>query len=203
MTTGGRPGENGTARTKKPARKRAAAPLPTSRTEKESDMTMTMNSPAATATATGTASDKDFFDFLGGVLPNVAQHVAPTFGIDPRVAGQTVSQVMSMFGIGGPGKAFAPAVPRDQAVAQLKEVVAPHLADPAFAKALGLWMQAAVQPVQAQQQGKAYQPDLDKSWLSDAFDSVTGAIDDVVSGVDWGQVAQVGMRALPYVIAAL
>ncbi|WP_369138155.1 hypothetical protein [Modestobacter versicolor] len=158
-------------------------------------MTMTMNSPAGT-TAT---ADKDFFDFLGGILPDVARHAAPTLGIDPRIAGQTVSQVMSIFGIGGPGKAFAPAVPKEQAVAQLKEVVGPHLADPAFAKALGLWMQAAVQPVQAQQQGKAYQPDLSKSWLSDAWDTVS----DAVSGVDWGEVAQVGMRALPLVLAAL
>jgi hypothetical protein len=168
---------------------------------------MALTTTAPTSSATGatsySASDKGWGDFLSSILPGAASAV----GIDPRVAGQTVSQVMSIFGI---GKAFTPQVQRDQAVAQLKEIVTPHLQDPAFAKALGTWMAAAVEPIQAHKEGKEYTPDLSKSWLSDAWDSVSDAassvastVSDVASGVNWGQVAQVGMQALPYVIAAL
>ncbi len=176
-------------------------------------MTVTDSSPASTngGTASGTATTgagtpdsgagaKDFWDILGSVLPGVAREVAPNVGIDPRVAGQTVSQILGLFGIGGPGKSFAPAVSKDQAAKQLNAVVGPHLDDPAFAKALGKWLEAALQPAQAQKQGKTFQPpDLSKSWFSDAVDW----IGDQASKVDWGRVAQVGMQALPYALALL
>jgi hypothetical protein len=148
---------------------------------------------------------KGFLDFLGGVLPDlastVATTVAPSIGIDPRVAGQTVSQVLSVFGIGGPDKAYTPTIPRQESLAQLQQVVGPHLKDPGFATALQHWMRAAIEPVQAHKEGKAYQPsiDLSKGWFDDAISS----IGDAVSSVDWGQVAQVGMQALPYVMAAV
>jgi hypothetical protein len=147
------------------------------------------------------AGQKDFMDFLGGILPDLAGTFAPTFGIDPRVAGQTVSQVLSIFGIGGPGKAYTATLPKSQAVSQLQQVVSPHLSDPAFVTALGAWMQAAVEPVQAHKEGKAYQPsvDLEKDWFSD----ITDSIGDAVSSVNWGQVAQVGMQALPFVLSIL
>ena len=147
------------------------------------------------------AETKDFGDFLSGVIPDVATTVAPSLGIDPRVAGQTVSQVLSIFGIGGPGKAFTPALPKDQAVSQLQQMVTPYLSDPAFSTALGKWLQAAIEPVQAQKEGKAFQPsvDLSKDWFSDAISSVGHA----VSSVHWGQVAQVGMQALPFVLAVV
>lgn len=164
-------------------------------------MTVTTTSPANTgASATGSdGGQKGFFDFLGGILPGVAQTVAPSLGIDPRVAGQTVSQVLSIFGIGGPGKAFTPALPKEQAVSQLQQVVTPYLSDPAFSTALQRWMQAAIEPVQAHKEGKAYQPsvDLNKSWFDDAISSIGQA----VSSVNWGQVAQVGMQALPFVLS--
>lgn len=173
------------------------------KSERESDVTITSNSPVAVGTsATGSGgSQKDFFDFLGSILPDVAQTAAPSLGIDPRVAGQAMSQVLSIFGIGGPGKAFAATLPKEQAVARLQQVVAPHLSDPAFKKALGKWMEAAIEPVRAHKEGKAYQPsvDLNKNWFDDAFNS----IGDAVSSVNWGQVAQVGMQALPFVLAAI
>lgn len=159
----------------------------------------TTSSVSAGTSATGSSgSQKDWEDFLSGLLPGVAQAAAPSLGIDPRVAGQTVSQVMSIFGIGGPGKAFTPALPKEQAVSQLQQVVTPFLSTPGFSTALTAWLQAAIEPVQAQQQGKAFQPDLTKSWFSDAISS----IGDVVSHVPWTQVAQVGMQALPLVLAA-
>ncbi|RMB60235.1 hypothetical protein [Tessaracoccus antarcticus] len=151
---------------------------------------------ALTATTPTSAEDKGWMDFFSSIIPSVASTVASTVGIDPRVAGQTVSQVMSIFGI---GKAFTTQVAKDQAVAQLKEIVTPHLDDPAFTKALGMWLQAAIQPIQAHKEGKEYSPDLSKSWLSDAWDTVT----DTVADVDWGQVAQIGMRTLPLVLAVL
>ena len=159
-------------------------------------MTVTTTSPASAETSGG---QKDFWDFLGGVIPSIATTVAPSLGIDPRVAGQTVSQVLSIFGIGGPGKAFTPVLPKDQAVSQLQQMLTPHLSDPAFKTALGKWMQAALEPVQAQKEGKAFQPsvDMSKDWFSDAISSVGQA----VSSVNWGQVAQVGMQALPFVLS--
>jgi hypothetical protein len=53
--------------------------------------------------------------------------------------------------------------------------------------------------VQAHKEGKAYQPsvDLTKNWFTDAV----GSIGDAVSSVNWGQVAQVGMQALPFVLS--
>lgn len=142
--------------------------------------------------------EKGWLDFLGDVLPAATGFAAQAVGIDPRVAGQTVSQVMHIFGV---GKDFSPTVAKDEALAQLQQVVGPHLADPGFAKALGAWMQAAIEPVQAQKEGKAYQPsvDLSKSWFDDAI----GSIGDAVSSVNWGQVAQVGMQALPLVLSVL
>lgn len=168
-------------------------------------MSLTTNAVAGSATEPSAPvvddkgfDDKGFGDFLSSILPTVASTFAPGVGIDPRVAGQTVGQVMQLFGIGGPGKAFAPAVPKEQASAQLRDIITPHLADPAFRQALEAWLKAAVEPVQAHKEGKAYQPgDLDKSWFSDAIDS----IGDAVSTVNWGQVAQVGMQALPFVLA--
>ena len=150
-----------------------------------------------TASATS-AGDKGWGDFLRVIIPGAASAAASAVGIDPRVAGQTLSQVMGMFGL---GKDFVTQVAKDQAVSQLKEVISPHMGDPAFTKALGLWLQAAVEPIQAQKEGKAYQPsvDLTKSWLLDAWDSVS----DVASSVDWGKVTQVGMQALPYLVAVL
>jgi hypothetical protein len=150
---------------------------------------------AGTTTTASAGGDKDFWDMIGGVLPSVAQTVAGEVGIDPRVAGQTVSQVLSIFGIGGPGKAFQAAVPREQAVTQLKQIVGPHLSDPVFAAALQKWLQAAMEPVQAHQQGKAYQPsvELDKGW----FDSIT----DAFSSVPWNTVAKIGMQALPLMLS--
>lgn len=172
---------------------------------------MALTTTAPTSSATGTsgysAADKGWGDFFSSILPGAASAAASAVGIDPRVAGQTVSQVMSIFGI---GKAFTPQVAKDQAVAQLKQIVTPHLDDPAFTKALGMWMQAAIQPIQAHKEGKEYTPDLSKSWLSDAWDTVSGAAGDVadtvssaVSGVDWGKVGQVGMQALPFVLSVL
>lgn len=151
---------------------------------------------ALTATTPTSAADKGWMDFLGDILPGAASAGASFLGIDPRVAGQTVSQVMSIFGI---GKAFTTQVAKDQAGAQLREIVAPHLEDEAFKKALGLWLQTAIQPIQAHKEGKDYTPDLSKSWFSDAWDTVT----DTVSDVDWGKVTQVGMQALPFVLAVL
>jgi hypothetical protein len=117
------------------------------------------------------------------------------------VAGQTVSSLLNVFGIGGGGKAFTPSISKDMAVQQVQPILQPYLGDPAFRTALGAWLGAAVEPVQAQKSGKAYQPsvDLSKSWFSD----ITDSIGDVVSSVDWGRVAQVGMQALPYITAAL
>ena len=162
-------------------------------------MTLTMNQPMAASTA-GT-SDKDFFDWVRNALPGLAGLAAPALGVDPRVAGQTVSQVLDLFGIGGAGKDFKAALPKEQALTQLKQVVAPHLGDPGFDKALAVWLQAALEPVQAHKQGKGYQPsvDMSKNWFTEAISD----IGDVVSSVDWGQVAQVGMQALPFVLSIL
>ena len=165
-------------------------------------MTLTTNAVAGSATESSAPAvdDKGFGDFLSGILPTVAGGLASTVGIDPRIAGQTVSQVMQIFGIGGPGKDFAPAGAKEQALTELRGIITPHLGDPAFRQALEAWLKAAVEPVKAHKEGKAYQPgDLGKSWVTDAFDAVS----DAVSSVDWGQVAQVGMRALPFVLAAL
>jgi hypothetical protein len=163
-------------------------------------MTQPSSNPQSAGTsATGSGGpQKDWEDFLSGLLPGVAQAAAPILGIDPRVAGQTVSQVMSIFGIGGAGKAFTAAIPKEQALSQLQQVVTPYLSTPGFSTALTAWLQAAIEPVQAQQQGKAFQPDLAKSWFSDAIDSIGSA----VSHVPWQQVAQIGMQALPLVLAA-
>jgi hypothetical protein len=166
-------------------------------------MTVTTTTPAGTSASSATlgGGQKDFWDIVGGMLPGAAQMVAPSVGIDPRIAGQTVSQVLSIFGIGGGGKAFSATIPKDQALAQLQQVVGPHLSDRAFATALGKWMEAAIEPVQAHKEGKDYQPsvDLNKSW----FDDATSWLGDQVSKVDWSQVAQVGMRALPVAISLL
>jgi hypothetical protein len=207
QSTTGKPGkerDKGAGRSKaKAAQRRVASQSAAGTPGKERDVSMTTTSAvSAGASATGSGGgDKDFFDLLGGILPDVATTVAPSLGIDPRVAGQTVSQVLSIFGIGGPGKAFTATVPKEQAVTQLKQVVSPYLSDPAFKTALAKWIQLAVEPVQAQKEGKAYQPsvDLSKGWFDDAVDWVG----DQVSNINWNQVAQVGMQALPYVAALL
>jgi hypothetical protein len=207
MTTEERRDENdsgGRTRGKKAAARKTTAEIPRSRAAKESDVTITSTTAPATsgsATSAPAGTEKDFFDFLGGVLPGVAGQAAQQFGLDPRVAGQAVSSLLNVFGIGGSGKAFTPAISKEMAVQQVQPILQPYLGDPAFRTALGAWLGAAVEPVQAQKSGKAYQPsvDLSKSWFSDIVDTVG----DAVSHVDWGQVAQVGMRALPYITAAL
>jgi hypothetical protein len=169
----------------------------------ENDVTITTNGPALGISAPAAAVDqKGIFDFLGGIVPGLAQAAAPSIGIDPRVAGQAMSQVLNIFGIGGPGKAFSPALPKAQALGQLQQVLTPYLNDPTVNnQALQKWLQAAIEPVLAHKQGKAYQPSVDwsKSWLSDAWDTVS----DTVSTVDWGQVAQIGTEVLPYAVALL
>ena len=166
-------------------------------------MTLTANTPVNEETSAGGAGagEKGFFDILGEIVPSLTRAAAPSLGLDPRVAGQTVSQVLRMFGIGGPGKAFTAAIPKDQAASQVRQIVTPHVSDPAFSAALGTWMKAALEPVQAHKEGKDYQPsvDLSKNWFSDAIDSIGHA----AASVDWGKVAQVGMQALPYVLAAV
>lgn len=170
-------------------------------------MTVTTNVSPTTVPANSSSSvageghEKGFLDFLGGIIPGVAQAAAPVLGIDPRVAGQTVSQVLSVFGIGGGGKAFLPAIPKEQALSQLEQAVTPYLSDQAFTTALGSWLQAAIEPLQATKEGKAYQPsvDLSKSWLS----SIADSIGDVVSSVNWDKVGQVGMQLLPLATAIL
>ena len=108
--------------------------------------------------------------------------------------GQAVSQILSIFGIGG-GKAFAPGLPKDQAVSQLQQNFTPQLlSDPTFKAALTKWMQAAIEPIQAQKENKVYKPSVpleNKDWFGDAINSIGHA----VSSVNWGQVAQVGMQA--------
>jgi len=155
---------------------------------------------AATSTAPSAGDQKDWTDFLGGILPDLGGRVAQEFGLDPRLAGQTVSQILNIFGIGGT-KGFSPSLNTKEAVTQLQQVVSPHLSDPVFAKALGAWMKAAIEPVQAQKEGKDYQPsvDLSKNWFTDAVDWVG----DQASHVNWQQVAQVGMQALPFVLSVL
>jgi len=198
-------GDGGRTRGKKAAARKPAAEIPRSRSAKETDVTMTstMTAPAASGSATSApaGSQKDFFDFLGGVIPDIAGQAAQSFGLDPRLAGQTVSQLLNVFGIGGGGKAFSPSISKELAVQQVQPILQPYLGDPDFRKALSAWLAAAVEPVQAQKSGKAYQPsvDMSKSWFSDIVDTVG----DAVSHVDWGQVANVGMRALPYITAAL
>lgn len=200
---------------RKAAPKSVGSQNPSSKPRKGSDVTLTTNNPMAASSSSSTSSpmtsapgakgsgadDKGFADFLSGILPTVAQTVAPSLGIDPRVAGQTVGQVLNIFGIGGQGKAFTAAIPKDVAVSQIQQVVSPYLSDESFRTALQSWMQAALEPVQAQKQGKAYQPsvDLSKSW----FDDIVNTVGDAVSHVNWGQVAQVGMQILPYALAAL
>jgi hypothetical protein len=170
-------------------------------------MTLTTTSPvtAGPSAAGSGGGQKDFLDFLGGILPGAAETVAPSLGIDPRDAGQIASSVLNIFGIGGPGKAFTPALPKEQAVSQLQQLVAPYLSDPNFRTVLGRWMQAAIEPVQAQKEGKAYQPsvDLNKNWFTDAVGSAVDSIGDAISHVDVRQVAQIGMQALPYAAALL
>lgn len=210
MATERRAEPNGKPAAKKTAQRRPAINRPTSKSVKErKTVSLTTTAPASSSVSVSTDGQKGFLDFLGGVLPDVAstvaQTVAPSLGIDPRVAGQTVSQVLSIFGIGGPDKAFTPTVPKDQSLSQLQQLVTPYLGDKAFSTALQHWMRAAVEPVQAHKDGKAYQPsvDLSKSWFDDAISSIGDAVGDAVSSVNWGQVAQVGMQALPYVMAAL
>ncbi len=165
-------------------------------------MTVTTTSPVSTGTSATTAAgdEKGIFDFLGDVLPDLAGTAAQAVGIDPRVAGQTVSQILSIFGIGG-GKAFAPGLPKDQAVSQLQQILTPQLlSDPTFKAALTKWMQAAIEPIQAQKENKEYKPSVpleNKDWFGDAINSIGHA----VSSVNWGQVAQVGMQALPFVLS--
>ena len=173
-------------------------------------MTITQNFSAPAAPSASTSTDtpeKAWTDWLNSLLPDVASTVAPSLGIDPRVAGQTVSQILSIFGLGG-GKAFKTVVPQDQAVTQLQKLVTPHISDPVFANALGKWLEAALEPIQAQKEGKDYTPstDLEKNWFTDATNWVTHAAQDVghaVSQVPWQQVAQVGMQALPIVMSLL
>lgn len=195
---------------KKTAQRRSASNRPASKSAKEKKtVSLTTTAPAGTSSSVSvsTVDQKGFFDFLDGVIPDVAstvaETVAPSLGIDPRVAGQTVSQVLSLFGVGGGGKAFTPTIPRQQTVDQLQQQLTPYLDDKAFSAALQHWMRAAIEPVQAHKDGKAYQPsvDLSKSWFSDAISSIGDTIGDAVSNVNWGQVAQVGMQALPYAMA--
>lgn len=164
-------------------------------------MTTTMSSPVSPGTtATGTGGNqKGFLDFIGGILPDVAGTVATGFGIDPGIAGQAMSQVLNIFGIGGPGKAFTPALPKDQLVSQLQQVVNPHLSDPDFMAALTAWLRAAIEPAKAYQVGKDYQPDPTKNWFGDAVSSIGHAF----SSVDPAQVAKIGLQALPFVIPLL
>jgi hypothetical protein len=165
-------------------------------------ITATNKAGAGTPTATAGVSDKDWTDFLGSILPTVGGAIGEAVGIDPRVAGQTVSQVLSIFGIGGPGKAYTPALPKDpQRLSDLKQLVSQHAGDPGFVQGLGKWLDDAVAPVRAMKEGKDYQPsvDLSKDWFSEAFNSIGNA----VASINWGQVAQVGMQILPYALAAL
>jgi hypothetical protein len=196
----------GRTRGKKAAARKTTAEIPRSRSAKEGDvstMTTTATAPATSGSTTSApaAAQKDIWDFLGNIAPGVAGAAAQEFGLDPRVAGQTVSSLLNVFGIGGGGKAFTAAVPQAQAKAQLEQMLSPHLNDPAFATALATWLQAAVEPVQAHKEGKDYQPsvDLSKDWFTEAINSVGEAI----GSVDWGKVAQVGMSTLPYVLALL
>ena len=71
-------------------------------------MSITTTIPAPTDGQTSASpgqQDKDWLDFLGGVLPSVASSAASQFGIDPRLAGQTVSSVLGAFGTGYAGLA--------------------------------------------------------------------------------------------------
>jgi len=201
MTTDQHHEGKGKPRAKKAAQRRPASQSSASKSEKESDMTTTMSSPVSPGTtATGTGGDqKGFLDFLGGIIPDVVGTVETGLGIDPGVAGQAMSQVLSIFGIGGPGKAFTPALPKDQIVSQLQQVVNPHLSDPDFMAALAAWLRAAIEPAKAYQAGKDYQPDPTKSWFSDAVSSIGHAL----SSVNPVQVAQVGLQALPWVMSFL
>lgn len=207
-------GKEGAAkpRAKKTAPKGATTEGSATKSAEESDVSaMTTSATSTGASAAGSGvNQKGWGDLFGDIIPDIVGPVAQSFGIDPRVAGQAASQVLSIFGIGGPGKAFTPAVPKEQAVAQLQQIVAPVLGNPTEVKALNAWLKAAIEPVQAHQGGKAFQPDFSKSWLSDAWDTVSGAVSDVAdtvssaaSSVDWGKVGQLGLQALPYVIAAL
>jgi hypothetical protein len=200
-------GQEGAAkpRAKKAAQKRAAAEGSVSKSPKESDVSVTTTSQASAGTSAAGpgVNQKGWGDLFGDIIPDIVGPIAQGFGIDPRVAGQAASQVMSIFGIGGAGKAFTAAVPKEQAVSQLQQIVAPCLGNPTEVKALNAWLKAAIEPVQAHQGGKAFQPDFSKSWLSDAWDTVTDTVSDVASSVDWGKVGQIGLQALPYVIAAI
>ena len=172
-------------------------------------MSVTKTPAATTATS---AADKGFGDWLDDIISTTVPTIASTFGIDPRIAGQTASTLLSVFGIGGPGKAFTPAIQKAQAKGQLQQLVGPQYDDPAFKAALGTWLQAALEPAKAQQSGKSYQPsvDMSKSWFSDALDSVgsalEGVVDDVgsaVGSINWDDVGKIGMRVLPYAMALL
>ena len=118
-------------------------------------MSITTTNPV-TAPSSETGSDgnqKDLLGFLNTILPGAAETVAPNLGIDihPGVIGQTVSQVLDIFGIGR-GKAFTPAVTKEQAVSQLQQALTPYLSDPDFMQALAAWLRAAIEPVQAQKE---------------------------------------------------
>lgn len=172
-------------------------------------MSLTTTAPAGSSVSVSTNGQKGFLDFLGGVIPDLAesaaQAVAPSLGIDPRVAGQTMGSILNIFGVGGGGKAFTPAIPKEQVLSQMQQVAAPYLDDKAFTTALQLWLRAAIEPVQAHKDGKAYQPsvDLSKNWFTDAVSSVTDAVGDAVSNVNWQQVGQIGMQLAPYAAALL
>jgi hypothetical protein len=187
-------GQEGAAKPKarKATQKRVAAESSAGKTPKESNVSMT-------TTTESDVDQKGWEDLLGDILPDVAGTVAQNFGIDPRIAGQTVSSVLSIFGIGGGGKAFTSTLPKDQAVSQMKQLVAPYLGDPAFVKALNAWLKAAIEPVQAHKEGKAYQPsvDLTKNWFTDA----AGWVGEQASHVNWGKVAQTGMDLLPLAVS--
>jgi hypothetical protein len=173
-------------------------------------ITMTKPVPAGTSTTGNGGGDKDFSDFLGGILSSGAETLAQEVGIDPRLAGQTVSQVLNIFGIGGAGKAFAPTLPREQIMSQIQQILSPYISDPPTRTLLETWLKAAVEPIQAQKAGKAYQPDMSKSWLTDAVSSVGGAISDVASTVSDAlsssqgqQAVRAGLQVLPWLAAAL
>jgi hypothetical protein len=212
-----RPAEPGRKAPSKKTPRRPASNRPASKSAKEKKtVSLTTTAPAGSSVSVSTNGQKGFLDFLGGIVPDLAesaaQAVAPSLGIDPRVAGQTVSQVLSIFGVGGGGKAFTPAIPKEQVLGQMQQVVTPYLDDKAFTTALQLWMRAALEPVQAHKEGKAYQPsvDLSKNWFTDAVsavgDAVGDAVDtvsDAVSNVNWQQVGQIGMQLAPYAAALL
>jgi len=199
MTTDQRHEGSGKRGAKKAAQRRVASKSSGRKSGKESEVTITTNMPTSVG-STATASDagqKGWEEFLGDILPGFAGTVAQNIGIDPRVAGQTVSQILNIFGIGGSGKAFNPTLSKGDAVSQLQQLVTPYLTDPSFVTGLQRWLQLAIEPVQAHKEGKAYQPsvDLSKDWLQD--------IGNTLSSVNWSQVAQVGMQTLPWLLTLI